>query len=120
MKTIMEPAIAFNVPPHEEPAVEVRVNFGVYAGRNATPAEIDDLAHALRGEAPQFTITVEERHAFGNDRETALRQVVIEVDAENAGSDAASLSERIVAKANEWAAACIASRSDLGELGTDF
>ena len=58
METIMDPAIAFRVPAHEEPVIEVRVNIGVYAGRNATPAEIDDLAHALRGEAPQFTITV--------------------------------------------------------------
>ena len=27
--------------------VEIRVNFGVFAGREATPAELDDLAHAL-------------------------------------------------------------------------
>ncbi|MDX6465308.1 MAG: hypothetical protein QOI27_348 [Gaiellaceae bacterium] len=120
MKTIMDPAVAFSVPPHEEPVVEVRVNFGVYAGRNATPAEIDDLAHLLRDEATQFTITVEERHEFGNDRETSLRQVVVEVDRQSAGDDPGALTERIVAKANEWASACIASRSDLGDLGLNF
>jgi hypothetical protein len=116
----MDPAIAFRVPPHEEPVIEVRVNFGVYAGRNATPAEIDDLAHQLRDEAPQFTITMEERHEFGNDRETSLRQVVIEVEKQSAGSDADALAARIVAKANQWASDCIASRADLGELGTSF
>ena len=116
----MDPAIAFRVPPHEEPVVEVRVNFGVYAGRNATPAEIDDLARLLRDEAKQFTVTVEERHEFGNDRETSLRQVVIEVDRQSAGNDADALAKRMVDKANTWASACISSRTDLGELGTSF
>jgi hypothetical protein len=120
MELTMDPEIAFSVPPHEEPLVEVQVNFGVYAGRNATAAEIDDLAHLLRDEVPHFTITVEERHEFGNDRETSLRQVVIEVDRQSAGDDPDALSERIVTKANAWAAACIASRSDLGELGSSF
>jgi hypothetical protein len=32
----------------EEPGFEVRVNFGVFAGRHATPAEIDELAAALK------------------------------------------------------------------------
>ena len=116
----MDPAIAFRVPPHEEAVIEIRVNFGVYAGRNATPAEIDDLARALRNEAPEFAITVEERHAFGNDVETAVSQAVIEIDRQNAGDDPDALAERVVAAANRWASACIASRTDLGELGDGF
>ena len=42
-----EPSIAFRVHEHDGPALEVRVNFGVFAGRNATQAEIDDLARLL-------------------------------------------------------------------------
>jgi len=34
-----EPAISLQVRQHEEPGIEVRINFGVFAGRHATPAE---------------------------------------------------------------------------------
>jgi hypothetical protein len=118
MKTIMDPAVAFRVPPHEEAVIEVRVNFGVYAGRNATPAEISDLAHALREDAPLFTITVAELHEFGNDVEASVSQVVIEIDRQSAGDDPDVLADRIVVTANRWASACVAERADLGELGT--
>ena len=33
-----EPSIAFAVRRHEDPGLEIRVNFGVFAGRAATPA----------------------------------------------------------------------------------
>jgi hypothetical protein len=116
MELIMDPAIAFRVHPHEGPALEVRVNFGIYAGRNATGAEIDDLAHALRKEVPVFTIVAEARHEFANDVETSLHQVVIEVDRQNADNLTDEICERIVEMANRWASACVASRSELGEL----
>jgi hypothetical protein len=116
MKTIMDPAIAFRVQPHPEPALEVRVNFGVYAGRNATSAEIDDLAHLLRSEIPRFAVIAEARHEFGDDVETSLHQVVIEVDGQNTGALADEACERIVETANRWASACVASRTELGEL----
>jgi len=110
MDTTVEPAIAFSVRTHEDPAIEVRVNFGVFAGRHATPAEIDDLAHALREEVGTFTIVAEDRHEFGGDVEAALHQVVIEVSNEHAGPTPDMLCERIVAAADAWANACIASR----------
>jgi hypothetical protein len=115
MDIAMDPAIAFRVDPHE-PALEVRVNFGVYAGRNATAAEIDDLAHALRSEISAFAVIAEARHEFGNDVETALHQVVIQVDKQDGLDLAAGAADRIIEIANRWAAACIASRSELGEL----
>jgi hypothetical protein len=117
MELIMDPAIAFRVPPHERPSLEVRVNFGMYAGRNATPAEIDDLARSLRTELPAFSVIAEDRHQFGDDVETALHQVLIEVDHQNAAALSDEACGRIVAMANRWAAACIASRTELGELG---
>lgn len=113
----MDPAIAFRIHPHEGPALEVRVNFGVYAGRNATPAEIDDLARALRSDISRFTVIAEARHEFGDDVETSLHQVVIEVDRQNGSDLSDETCARIVAMANSWAADCIASRSELGELG---
>jgi hypothetical protein len=94
----------------------VRVNFGVYAGRNATPAEIDDLAHQLRSEVPRFAVIAEARHEFGDNVETSLHQVVIEVDGQHVGALSDETCERIVETANRWASACVASRTELGEL----
>jgi hypothetical protein len=118
MEIIMDPAIAFRVPPHERPSLEVRVNFGMYAGRNATPAEIDDLARSLRTELLTFAVIGEDRHQFGDDVEMALHQVVIEVDHQNAAALSDEACERVIETANRWAAACIASRTELGELGS--
>ena len=112
----MDPAIAFRVPEHDGPALEVRVNFGIYSGRNATGAEIDDLARALRAEIQDFAIIAEERHQFGDDIETALHQVVIEVDRQSGDGLSDEACARIVETAERWATACIASRSELGEL----
>jgi hypothetical protein len=106
-----EPVLAFRVHEPEHPEVVVRVNFGVFAGRNATQAEIDDLAHSLRDIVEMFSIVAVERHEFGGDVEAMLRQIVIEID-----EDVEALSDRVIARAEKWASDCIAVRSDLGEL----
>jgi hypothetical protein len=111
-----EPAISLLVREHEEPGIEVRVNFGVFAGRHATPAEIDELALGLRELAPEFAIVAEERHEFGGAAEASVHQVVVEVPREHAGISPDVLAERIVLAANGWALECIASRHGGGEL----
>lgn len=108
---LQEPAIALSVREHDEPAVEVRVNFGVFAGRDATPAEIDDLARGLRELVPAFSIVAEERHEFGSAMEASVHQVVVEVPREHAGGEPDLLAERIVLLANGWAIDCIERRS---------
>ena len=105
-----EPAISFRVPEHDGPGLEVRVNFGVFSGRHATPAEIDSLAAELRRRLPSFAIVAEERHEFGGAVEAALHQVVIEVPREHAGESPDVLAEQIVLVANGWALDCIARR----------
>jgi hypothetical protein len=113
----MDPTVAFCVREVEEPALEVRVNFGVFAGRHATPAEVDDLAHALRQELGTFTIVAEQRHEFAGEMEAALHQVVIEVARRDTGGDVDALCERLVARAEDWAEECFAARrSGLGNL----
>ena len=94
---------------------QVRVNFGVFAGRNATQAEIDDLARALHAEVETFAVLAEDRHEFGGDVEAAVRQIVIEIPRERDG-----LEQRVLEIAEQWATACIQSRSDLGELGSEL
>jgi hypothetical protein len=111
-----EPAISLLVRKHEEPGIEVRVNFGVFAGRHATPAEIDELAASLRERVSLFAIVAEDRHEFGGDVEAAVHQVVVEVPQEQAGGNPDLLAERIVFTANGWALECIASRHGGGEL----
>ena len=111
-----EPAISLFVREHEEPGIEVRVNFGLFAGRHATPAEIDDLAASLRELVPEFAIVAEERHEFGGDVEASVHQVVIEVAQEHDAGVPEVLGERIVLAANGWALDCIASRHGGGEL----
>jgi hypothetical protein len=109
-REIGEPAVALRVRTHEEPAIEVRVNFGVFAGRTVTPAEIDDLATRVSGLVSEFAIVAEERHEFGGAVEASVDQVVIDVPREHADSEADVLAERIVLEANGWALECIESR----------
>ena len=113
----MDDTVAFCVREVEEPALEVRINFGVYAGRHATPAEIDDLARAIHQELGTFAIVAEQRHEFAGEMEAALHQVVIEVAREDTNGDLGALCDRLVATAGTWAAECFASRhSGLGNL----
>ena len=111
-----EPAISRLVRRHEEPGIEVRVNFGVFAGRYATPAEIDELAAALQDSVSSFAIVSEVRHEFADAVEASVHQVVVEVTLDIAGEEGELLAERIVLAANGWALECIASRHGAGEL----
>jgi hypothetical protein len=106
----MDPAIAFCVREHDEPALEVRVNFGVFAGRDVTPAEIDDLARQLHHELEDFSVIAEERHEFSGAVEASVHQVRIEVARDAVSGAAQDLCDRIVATAESWAEACIAER----------
>ena len=105
-----EPAISLLVREHDDPGIEIRVNFGVFAGRHATPAEIDELALALREHAPSFAIVSENRHEFGDAVEASVHQVVVEVPHDTAGEEPELLAEQIVLAANGWALECIAAR----------
>jgi hypothetical protein len=107
---IDEPAISLLVREHEEPGIEIRVNFGVFAGRHATPAEIDELALAVRELVVSFAIVSEERHEFGDAVEAIVHQVVVEVPQEQVGEEPELLAEQIVLAANGWALECIAAR----------
>lgn len=103
----------------EPPPLEIRVNFGVFAGRAATPAEIDELARALIPAVGEVSIVAEDRHEIGEDAEASLHQVRIEVADEHLPYPGMvdDLTERLVATADRWARACIAERSaEVSEL----
>jgi hypothetical protein len=104
--------VAFRVRDQERSALEVRINFGLFAARGATPAEIDDLARALKDVIPSFEIVAEERHEFGGAVEASVHQVVIHAD--ESDDDVAA---RIVEAGEQWAEACFAARSsDLSDV----
>jgi hypothetical protein len=113
---IQEPAISRFVREQDEPGIEIRVNFGVFAGRHATPAEIDELAAVIGDFLPSFAIVSEERHEFADAVEASVHQVVVEVPREHVGADPDVLAEQIVLATNGWALACIASRHGAGDL----
>lgn len=113
---IDEPAISLLVRDHDEPGIEVRVNFGVFAGRHATPAEIDELAVGLGDFVRSFAIVSEERHEFADGVEASVHQVVIEVPHEHSDEAPDVLAERLRLTANGWALECIASRHGAGDL----
>jgi hypothetical protein len=92
------------------------VNFGVFARRHATPAEIDELEVSLRKLLPAFAVVAEDRHEFAESAEASVHQVVIELPREDASEDRDLLAEQIVLAANGWAIDCIASRHGGGEL----
>jgi len=81
----------------------VRINFGVFAGRNATPAELDELAKALLPELEDVTVVSEDRREVSDRSETSLHQVLVELPAD---ADV----ERVVAVAERWARAHIQDR----------
>jgi len=113
LAVIPEPAITFAVAAHEGPGLEVRVNFGMFAGRQATPAEIDRLGERLLGELESVTVISEERHEFGRGVEASVHQVRIELDADDVpppGPEHEALRDRVLAHAELWAAECIAER----------
>ncbi len=90
----------------------MRVNFGVFAGRGATPAEIDELAAALLPKVGDVSIVAEERHEIGEDAEASLNQVRIEVSPDHVPDDERELDilcGRLV-EAESWARGCIAER----------
>jgi hypothetical protein len=111
-----DPKISLLVREQDEPGIEIRVNFGLFAGRHVTPAEIDELAAILREFVPEFSIVAEERHEFADDVEASLHQVVIGVPHEHVGGEPDFLAGQMVGATNTWARDCIASRHGGGDL----
>ena len=82
---------------------DIRVNFGMFAGREATRAEIDDLANALLGEVEAITIVAEQRTVADREMEASVHQIRVELDE---GSDP----QRPLLITEQWAEACVAER----------
>jgi hypothetical protein len=105
--------MAFAVSGHDTPAIEVRINFGIFAGREATAAEIDRLGEWLLDEVGEVSIISEERHEMTATVEASVHQVRIEVSSDLVPADPAeraAVEGRIVERAGHWAKVCVAER----------
>ena len=83
---------------------DLRVNFGVFAGREATQAEIDDLAHILLEELETVTIIAEQRYVVDRETEASVHQIRIKL-----GKGDGEVG-RLLLIAERWAQACVAER----------
>jgi hypothetical protein len=115
----VEETIAFAV--EQEPAgLEIRVNFGVFAGRDATTAELEELGRLLVPEAGEVSIVGEERHDLTEDVEVVVHQVRVAVPPEVIPQDQAErkvFCKRLVTLAEIWARQCINERhAEITEL----
>ncbi len=106
-------SLTFVAPPHDGPGLEIRVNFGVFAGRDVTNAEIDELGQWLLPELGEVTIFSEHRHELTHEGEAVLHQVRIEIDNDQLPDtpDArVELTERLVERCDHWARQAIQAR----------
>ena len=110
---VKEKVVAFASWVRPPVGLEIRVNFGLFAGREATPAEIDELGRRLLGEVDAVSLVAERRHELSADVEASVHQVRIEVEPDRVPADAAAfeqLETRLVDLAERWAGACVADR----------
>src|SRR3954451_5547985 len=110
---LTEPTITFAAAERSESGLESRVNFGGFAWRAATAAEIDRLAEWLLDEVGEVSIISEDRHEIDENVEAAVHQVRIEVAQDRVPEDAQGreeLVQRLVERTDHWARACIADR----------
>jgi hypothetical protein len=109
----VENVIAFAT--EQDPAgLEIRVNFGVFAGRDATSAELEELGKLLVPEAGEVSIVGEQRHEISEEAEVLLHQVRVSVSPENVPDHPGERKEycdRLVTLAEIWARQCINERS---------
>jgi hypothetical protein len=105
----------------EEPAgLEIRINFGVFAGRDATTAELEELGKLLVPEAGEVSIVGEERHEMAEDAEVVVHQVRVAISLERVPEnpfERRAFCERLVTLAEIWARQCFNERhAELTEL----
>ena len=115
----VENVIAF-VTDDEPAGLEIRVNFGVFGGRDATTAELEELGKLLVPEAGEVSIVREQRHEMTEEAEVVLHQVRVAVPSDvvpDGRAERKQFCERLVTLAEIWTRQCINERhSEITEL----
>jgi hypothetical protein len=91
------------------PAMQFLVNFGVFAGREATRLETERLAKRLLRTLPTVTVCAERRLEASGHSLAELHQVRVEIDRElpDGEEDVESLRLQLAAEIEQWAADCL-------------
>jgi hypothetical protein len=103
-----EPPVAFTITHREPPGAEIRINFGILAGREATPAEIDELGRILLQLVSGVSIVAEQHYEMGGGHEAVVHLVKVELDDDGLLTD--EVESRVVEAAEQWARACADAR----------
>jgi hypothetical protein len=112
--TSHDPQLVF-APESDDGSLELRINFGLFTGREATPAEIDLLGQQLLPRVEPVTIISERRHQIGSHAEGTLHQVVVKIEPEQVPigiSDLAETRGRLLEVIERWAETCFDNRHD--------
>jgi hypothetical protein len=102
-RAVREPALV--VTRESDGDLELVVNFGMFAGRDATAAEVERLAAALLEDLESVEIVSELRYEFDREREGRVYQVRVVIPREGE-----RLTGELAAKTEAWANDCIADR----------
>jgi len=108
-----EPLLVFAPEAPALPALELCVNFGLFASREVTPAEIDDLARDLLTKVARVTIVSERHYEIGAGAEAAVHQLRVQIQPGALRSDQPDLAKlrgRLLEITERWARASIATR----------
>jgi hypothetical protein len=100
-----QPELVFVADGEGDAALELVVNFGVYAGREATPAEIRRLAGSLLERIPVVEIVSEHRYEVSRGAEATVHRLRVEVPS-GESARTSELREAVAA----WAEDCIGER----------
>lgn len=97
--------LTFRAEQTEPVDVEIRVNFGVFAGREATFAELDELAHELLAVLGRVSIVALRRLELDRDAEAVVHQVKVEANAADALEPTTpdQLAARLLELCDSWA-----------------
>jgi hypothetical protein len=98
-----QPELVF-VSAGQDGVAELIVNFGVYAGRHATPAEVERLAQQLLADVAAVEIVCEQRYEFTAEAEATVSRIRVTVP--GAAQRAGELRDTVSA----WAEDCIDER----------
>jgi hypothetical protein len=104
-----QPTLVFVAGVEEDADLELVVNFGVFSGRQATPAEVERLAERLLEELEFVEIICEQRYEFDREVEATVYRVRVEVPPGN-GLLTPTLREIV----EDWARDCIGERRVIG------
>ncbi|MGH3045700.1 MAG: hypothetical protein ACRDNC_01675, partial [Gaiellaceae bacterium] len=74
-----QPTLVFVADAEGDADLELVVNFGIFAGREATPAEVERLAHALLEELESVEIICEQRYEFDREVEATVYRIRVEL-----------------------------------------